>query len=162
MPPRWTVEPIDQNAVVGHGVSIACQAEGFPIPTVTWKQSIGKSRLRLETYQPTVAGGSSRSEKLSSVLLKTHRAWHTFGFDLERWCDQSPYRVVFVPLSVFAPSSAFSFEFTLSFFYNVLGTISNSQIVRLRRVLCLSFILSLVISERWYFVCNYSFAWISF
>lgn len=45
VPPRWTVEPIDQNAVVGHGVSIACQAEGFPIPTVTWKQSIGKSRL---------------------------------------------------------------------------------------------------------------------
>ncbi|XP_076394369.1 cell adhesion molecule Dscam2 isoform X2 [Megachile rotundata] len=41
VPPRWTVEPMDQNAVVGHGVSIACQAEGFPIPTVTWKQSIG-------------------------------------------------------------------------------------------------------------------------
>lgn len=39
------MEPIDQNAVVGHGVSIACQAEGFPIPTVTWKQSIGKSQL---------------------------------------------------------------------------------------------------------------------
>lgn len=45
VPPKWTVEPIDQSAVVGHGVSIACQAEGFPIPTVTWKQSIGKSRL---------------------------------------------------------------------------------------------------------------------
>ncbi|XP_036147344.1 Down syndrome cell adhesion molecule-like protein Dscam2 isoform X7 [Monomorium pharaonis] len=43
VPPRWTVEPIDQNAVVGHGVSIACQAEGFPIPTVTWKQSIGET-----------------------------------------------------------------------------------------------------------------------
>nr|XP_031839913.1 Down syndrome cell adhesion molecule-like protein Dscam2 isoform X3 [Nomia melanderi] len=41
VPPRWTVEPIDQNAVVGHGVSIACQAEGFPVPTVTWKQPIG-------------------------------------------------------------------------------------------------------------------------
>lgn len=37
------MEPIDQNAVVGHGVSIACQAEGFPIPTVTWKQSIGET-----------------------------------------------------------------------------------------------------------------------
>nr|XP_050851568.1 cell adhesion molecule Dscam2-like isoform X6 [Vespula vulgaris] len=43
VPPRWTVEPIDQDAVVGHGVSIACQAEGFPIPTVTWKQSIGET-----------------------------------------------------------------------------------------------------------------------
>ncbi|XP_048510955.1 Down syndrome cell adhesion molecule-like protein Dscam2 isoform X2 [Athalia rosae] len=41
VPPRWTVEPIDQTAIVGHGVSVACQAEGFPIPSVTWKQSIG-------------------------------------------------------------------------------------------------------------------------
>ncbi|XP_015601116.1 Down syndrome cell adhesion molecule-like protein Dscam2 isoform X2 [Cephus cinctus] len=43
VPPRWTVEPIDQTAIVGHGVSIACQAEGFPIPTISWKQSIGET-----------------------------------------------------------------------------------------------------------------------
>ncbi|XP_043279367.1 Down syndrome cell adhesion molecule-like protein Dscam2 isoform X3 [Venturia canescens] len=43
VPPRWTVEPIDQNAIVGHAVSIPCRAEGFPIPTVTWKQSIGET-----------------------------------------------------------------------------------------------------------------------
>lgn len=61
MPPRWTVEPIDQDAVVGHGVSIACQAEGFPIPTVTWKQSIGKSRL--------LKGGISMLENSLSLSL---------------------------------------------------------------------------------------------
>ncbi|KAK0094057.1 hypothetical protein PV326_011918 [Microctonus aethiopoides] len=43
IPPRWIVEPIDQNAIVGHAVSVACRAEGFPIPTVTWKQSIGET-----------------------------------------------------------------------------------------------------------------------
>ncbi|XP_044020964.1 Down syndrome cell adhesion molecule-like protein Dscam2 isoform X2 [Aphidius gifuensis] len=43
VPPRWIVEPIDQNAIVGHAVSVACQAEGFPIPTVTWKQSVGET-----------------------------------------------------------------------------------------------------------------------
>ncbi|XP_066603211.1 cell adhesion molecule Dscam2-like isoform X2 [Prorops nasuta] len=43
VPPKWTVEPMDQNAVVDHGISIACQAEGFPAPTVTWKQSIGET-----------------------------------------------------------------------------------------------------------------------
>ncbi|XP_023290163.1 Down syndrome cell adhesion molecule-like protein Dscam2 [Orussus abietinus] len=43
VPPRWTVEPIDQDATVGHGVSIACQAEGFPVPTVSWKQSVGEA-----------------------------------------------------------------------------------------------------------------------
>lgn len=55
------MEPIDQDAVVGHGVSIACQAEGFPIPTVTWKQSIGKSRL--------LKGGISMRE--NSLSLST-------------------------------------------------------------------------------------------
>ncbi|XP_057323530.1 cell adhesion molecule Dscam2-like isoform X3 [Microplitis mediator] len=43
VPPRWVVEPIDQDAIVGHSVSVACQAEGFPIPNVTWKQSIGET-----------------------------------------------------------------------------------------------------------------------
>lgn len=57
------MEPIDQNAVVGHGVSIACQAEGFPIPTVTWKQSIGKSRGRLKRRI------SGREETFLSALL---------------------------------------------------------------------------------------------
>lgn len=57
------MEPIDQNAVVGHGVSIACQAEGFPIPTVTWKQSIGKSRGRLKRRI------SEREETFLSALL---------------------------------------------------------------------------------------------
>ncbi|XP_051167558.1 cell adhesion molecule Dscam2-like isoform X4 [Leptopilina boulardi] len=39
VPPQWKIEPINQDAIVGHSVSIACQAEGFPIPSVTWKQS---------------------------------------------------------------------------------------------------------------------------
>ncbi|KAG9435295.1 Down syndrome cell adhesion molecule-like protein Dscam2 [Apis mellifera carnica] len=59
VPPRWTVEPIDQNAVVGHGVSIACQAEGFPIPTVTWKQSIAGPQVSVKTQQESVRRGES-------------------------------------------------------------------------------------------------------
>ncbi|XP_033213818.1 Down syndrome cell adhesion molecule-like protein Dscam2 [Belonocnema kinseyi] len=43
VPPQWKTEPIDQDAIVGHSVSIACQAEGFPIPSVTWKQSSSES-----------------------------------------------------------------------------------------------------------------------
>ncbi|KOX73570.1 Down syndrome cell adhesion molecule-like protein Dscam2 [Melipona quadrifasciata] len=56
VPPRWTVEPIDQNAVVGHGVSIACQAEGFPIPSVTWKQSIELPRTNNGCLPPKHPG----------------------------------------------------------------------------------------------------------
>ncbi|XP_072746746.1 cell adhesion molecule Dscam2 isoform X6 [Anoplolepis gracilipes] len=66
VPPRWTVEPIDQNAVVGHGVSIACQAEGFPIPTVTWKQSIGETTgdYRELGYGGTEGAGVARNGSL--------------------------------------------------------------------------------------------------
>ncbi|XP_011684732.1 PREDICTED: Down syndrome cell adhesion molecule-like protein Dscam2 [Wasmannia auropunctata] len=65
VPPRWTVEPIDQNAVVGHGVSIACQAEGFPIPTVTWKQSIGETPGDYrELSYGTEGAGVARNESL--------------------------------------------------------------------------------------------------
>ncbi|XP_025163016.1 Down syndrome cell adhesion molecule-like protein Dscam2 isoform X2 [Harpegnathos saltator] len=66
VPPRWTVEPIDQNAVVGHGVSIACQAEGFPIPTVTWKQSIGETPgdYRELGYGGTEGAGVARNGSL--------------------------------------------------------------------------------------------------
>ncbi|XP_014485965.1 PREDICTED: Down syndrome cell adhesion molecule-like protein Dscam2 isoform X3 [Dinoponera quadriceps] len=66
VPPRWTVEPIDQNAVVGHGVSIACQAEGFPIPTVTWKQSIGETPgdYRELGYGGTEGAGMARNGSL--------------------------------------------------------------------------------------------------
>ncbi|XP_025265398.1 Down syndrome cell adhesion molecule-like protein Dscam2 isoform X7 [Camponotus floridanus] len=66
VPPRWTVEPIDQDAVVGHGVSIACQAEGFPIPTVTWKQSIGETTgdYRELGYGGTEGAGVARNGSL--------------------------------------------------------------------------------------------------
>lgn len=52
VPPRWIVEPIDQNAIVGHAVSVSCQAEGFPIPIVTWKQSVGE--LLTSKYLPII------------------------------------------------------------------------------------------------------------
>ncbi|XP_065347787.1 cell adhesion molecule Dscam2-like isoform X4 [Cloeon dipterum] len=42
VPPRWVVEPSDQNVVLGKSVALQCQADGFPKPTVTWKQAIGK------------------------------------------------------------------------------------------------------------------------
>lgn len=41
VPPRWTVEPTDKSAVLGSSVSLNCKADGFPIPTVNWKQAIG-------------------------------------------------------------------------------------------------------------------------
>ncbi|XP_076760113.1 cell adhesion molecule Dscam2 isoform X3 [Xylocopa sonorina] len=76
VPPRWTVEPTDQNAVVGHGVSIACQAEGFPIPTVTWKQSIGDTLgdYRELGYSGTEGAGVAGNGSLVIPLVSRDHA----------------------------------------------------------------------------------------
>ncbi|GLG93723.1 Tyrosine-protein phosphatase Lar, partial [Gryllus bimaculatus] len=41
VPPRWVVEPSDQSVVLGNSVMLTCQVDGFPKPTVVWKQAIG-------------------------------------------------------------------------------------------------------------------------
>ncbi|XP_030245645.1 Down syndrome cell adhesion molecule-like protein Dscam2 isoform X2 [Drosophila navojoa] len=43
VPPRWTLKPTDQDAILGNSVIVSCKADGFPIPTIQWKQSIGDS-----------------------------------------------------------------------------------------------------------------------
>lgn len=42
MPPKWIVEPEDQSVILGNSVIIPCEADGSPIPTILWKQAIGK------------------------------------------------------------------------------------------------------------------------
>jgi hypothetical protein len=41
VPPRWLMEPTDYSVVQGNPVSLHCQVDGFPKPTVTWKQAVG-------------------------------------------------------------------------------------------------------------------------
>jgi hypothetical protein len=41
VPPRWMVEPTDHSVVQGNPVSLHCQVDGFPKPTIIWKQAVG-------------------------------------------------------------------------------------------------------------------------
>ncbi|XP_060644681.1 cell adhesion molecule Dscam2-like [Drosophila nasuta] len=41
VPPRWILKPTDQDAILGNAVIVSCKADGFPLPTIQWKQSIG-------------------------------------------------------------------------------------------------------------------------
>ncbi|KAL7739019.1 hypothetical protein ACLKA6_001928 [Drosophila palustris] len=41
VPPRWILKPADQDAILGNAVIVSCKADGFPLPTIQWKQSIG-------------------------------------------------------------------------------------------------------------------------
>jgi hypothetical protein len=41
VPPRWTVEPTDANVASGLDVTLHCQADGYPVPSVTWRKAVG-------------------------------------------------------------------------------------------------------------------------
>ncbi|XP_048525936.1 Down syndrome cell adhesion molecule-like protein Dscam2 isoform X1 [Dendroctonus ponderosae] len=41
VPPRWLVEPVDVSVERNRHVSLHCQAQGVPTPTVTWKKAAG-------------------------------------------------------------------------------------------------------------------------
>ena len=42
-PPKWVLEPVDRNGVVGSPVQMHCQANGKPEPRVLWKRLISTS-----------------------------------------------------------------------------------------------------------------------
>ncbi|GBM75398.1 Hemicentin-1 [Araneus ventricosus] len=45
VPPKWHNLPKDQEVVVGEDLSLKCEVEGYPVPTVLWKgQDKGKRR----------------------------------------------------------------------------------------------------------------------
>lgn len=85
MPPRWIIKPTDQDAILGNPIILKCQADGFPIPTLQWKQSIGKSRSKdvasrlIDMWSPHL-GDSGEYRELSysmgggnsKALIETH------------------------------------------------------------------------------------------
>ncbi|XP_055923956.1 cell adhesion molecule Dscam2 isoform X1 [Eupeodes corollae] len=40
--PRWSFEPMDTAIMLGNTISIDCNAEGYPIPVITWFKGQGK------------------------------------------------------------------------------------------------------------------------
>lgn len=57
VPPRWIVEPKDESAVLGTSLSITCKADGFPQPTLQWKQSLGEQSSDYRELSYSDAGG---------------------------------------------------------------------------------------------------------
>ena len=42
VPPHWTVEPTDSNVASGQDVTLHCQADGYPLPSITWRKAVGQ------------------------------------------------------------------------------------------------------------------------
>lgn len=43
VPPKWIMEPKDTNVQANQDILLNCQADGYPVPTVTWKKAIGNT-----------------------------------------------------------------------------------------------------------------------
>lgn len=50
VPPRWKTEPSDVSVERNRHVTLHCQAEGVPTPTVQWKKATGKIILHDKAY----------------------------------------------------------------------------------------------------------------
>jgi hypothetical protein len=48
VPPRWKIEPSDINVERNRHVTLHCQAEGVPAPSVVWKKAAGSRTSEFE------------------------------------------------------------------------------------------------------------------
>ncbi|XP_032686651.1 Down syndrome cell adhesion molecule-like protein Dscam2 isoform X10 [Odontomachus brunneus] len=63
VPPRWIVEPTDVSVERNRHVSLHCQAQGVPTPTIVWKKATGSKagdyeELRERTYTKILSNGT--------------------------------------------------------------------------------------------------------
>ncbi|PSN52800.1 Down syndrome cell adhesion molecule-like protein Dscam2 [Blattella germanica] len=63
VPPRWVVEPTDASVERNKHVTLHCQAQGVPQPTVVWKKATGSKsgdyeELRERVYTKLLSNGS--------------------------------------------------------------------------------------------------------
>lgn len=45
VPPKFVVQPKDQDGIYGKAVILNCSAEGYPVPTIQWEYSKGKHSM---------------------------------------------------------------------------------------------------------------------
>ncbi|CAG9123879.1 unnamed protein product [Plutella xylostella] len=67
VPPRWRSEPADVAVAAGLDVTLQCQAEGYPKPTITWKKAVGNTPGE---YKDFMFEGSSRVLDNGSLVFE--------------------------------------------------------------------------------------------
>lgn len=72
VPPKWITEPKDSNVQAGQDVMLNCQADGFPLPTTTWKRAVGTTPGDYKDFlfEPNIslnANGSLQFKKITKA-----------------------------------------------------------------------------------------------
>ncbi|XP_049876722.1 Down syndrome cell adhesion molecule-like protein Dscam2 isoform X5 [Pectinophora gossypiella] len=67
VPPRWRMEPNDIAVAAGQDVTLHCQADGYPKPTITWKKAVGNTPGE---YKDFIFEGSSRVLENGSLVFE--------------------------------------------------------------------------------------------
>lgn len=70
VPPKWVVEPKDTSAHANQDIMLNCGAEGYPVPTITWKKAVGNTPGEYKDFlfDPNIslhANGSLHFKKIS-------------------------------------------------------------------------------------------------
>ncbi|XP_061596195.1 Down syndrome cell adhesion molecule a isoform X1 [Cololabis saira] len=82
VPPKFVVQPKDQDGIYGKSVILNCSAEGYPVPTIQWEYSKGAG---VPQFNPIALNSGFRIEGLvnGSLLIK-HVLEEDSGFYLCR------------------------------------------------------------------------------
>ncbi|XP_007452945.1 PREDICTED: Down syndrome cell adhesion molecule-like [Lipotes vexillifer] len=67
VPPKFVVQPRDQDGIYGKPVILNCSAEGYPVPTIVWKFSKGAG---VPQFQPIALNGRIQVLSNGSLLIK--------------------------------------------------------------------------------------------
>ncbi|RWS27316.1 Down syndrome cell adhesion molecule-like protein Dscam2 [Leptotrombidium deliense] len=93
-PPRWRIEPNDKSAIVGHSLTIDCQAYGKPEPRVLWKkmseESLTVPAHFVEKYKSVKSRKDEKVELNCNAFGESpiHIKWSKDGQSLERSLHQ--------------------------------------------------------------------------
>ncbi|XP_073994587.1 Down syndrome cell adhesion molecule 4 isoform X2 [Rhodnius prolixus] len=69
VPPRWVIEPMDMNVVLGYDIMLECQADGYPQPTIIWRKAVGDPHGEYKDflYEPNISFYRNGSLKFSRI-----------------------------------------------------------------------------------------------
>ncbi|XP_031619714.1 Down syndrome cell adhesion molecule-like protein Dscam2 isoform X2 [Contarinia nasturtii] len=99
VPPKWILQPKDSSVQAGEDISLHCQADGWPHPTVTWRKAIGSTpgEYKEFLYEPNVSLFSNGSLNFRKI---TKEAQGHFLCEAKNNIGAGVSKVIFLKVNV--------------------------------------------------------------